>query len=372
MSTNPLSQLHPLGTSVWYDNIDRSMLESGDLADLVKNYSVRGLTSNPTIFDKAIGGSEVYDKSIAAMHADGLAPGQIFEGLAVEDIGRAADLLQPVYNTSSGDDGFVSIEVNPLLASKTEETINEAVRLYERLDRPNVMIKIPGTDEGLPAVKACLERGININITLLFSVENYIQVARAYCDALRTRVSRGESVKNIRSVASFFVSRVDSAVDERLDEIAKAEPAKANAAKSLRGKFGIANSRLAYEQFQKIFLGDDFADLRAAGAAVQRPLWASTSTKNPEYRDVMYVEELIGPHTVNTMPHKTLEAFADHGRAARTLHDTFQAEHALRDELLELGVDLDAILEQLQVDGVRLFSESFAALQQTIKQQLSA
>ncbi len=371
MSSNPLSQLHPLGTSVWYDNIDRNMLESGEMADLVKNYAVRGVTSNPSIFDKAISGSDVYDSAIAELNSQGLSLEQIFESLAIEDVGRAADILRPIYDSSGGDDGFVSIEVNPLLASKTEETINEAVRLFDKLDRPNIMVKIPGTPEGLPAVRTCLERGININITLLFSVDNYVQVANTYCEALRARVQKGESVKGIRSVASFFVSRVDSAIDKRLDEIADEGGPKAEAAKKLKGEFGIANSRLAYEQFQSIFESDNFADLRDAGAAAQRPLWASTSTKNPDYRDVMYVEQLIAPHTVNTMPHKTLEAFADHGKA-EPMNTNYKQDHAVRESLQELGVDIEGILAQLQVDGVQAFSESFEALQSTLKEQVGS
>ncbi|MCB0345144.1 MAG: transaldolase [Bdellovibrionales bacterium] len=369
MSTNPLSQLLPLGTSVWYDNIDRTLLKSGGLANLVKNFSVRGVTSNPSIFDKAIRGSSVYDSTIEKLNKQGLSLEQIFEAIAIEDIAEAADILRPVYDESGGDDGFVSIEVNPLLARKTDETINEAVRLYEKLDRPNIMIKIPGTPEGIPAVRTCLERGISINITLLFSVENYVEVANTYCEALRARVARGESVENIRSVASFFVSRVDSAVDKRLDEIAAEKGPKWEVASGMKGEFGIINSRLAYEQFEKIFNGDSFADLRAAGAAVQRPLWASTSTKNPEYRDVMYVEELIAPHTVNTMPHNTLDAFADHGKPKAMKLD-FKADNAKRDTLLELGVDIEGILTQLQIDGVRAFSESFEALQAGIKSQI--
>ncbi len=368
---NSAQKLVELGTSVWYDNISRDILENGDMKRLIAEWGVRGLTSNPTIFDKAISSSSLYDAAIQKLKATHSTPDKIFEELAVQDIAAAADLLRPIYDSSDGVDGFVSIEVSPLLASNTEGTIQEGVRLYEKLARPNIMIKVPGTTDGIPAVFALLEKGINVNITLLFSVDNYVKVAQVYCDALRSRVKKGLPVDKIRSVASFFVSRVDTAVDAKLDEIAKgSDAARAEQAKALRGQLGVANSKAAYKRFQEIFEGAAFADLRAKGAKPQRPLWASTGTKDPKYRDVVYVEELIGPEIVNTMPHQTLAAFVDHGVAAATITKGMQEAVAVEGKLKALGIDVDGILEFLQSDGVKKFSESFRALNESISKKL--
>ena len=374
MARNPAQQLINFGQSVWYDNIGREILENGELKKYINEWGVRGLTSNPTIFDAALAKGTAYDKQIAELKPRNLSTEALFDELALQDIGAAADLLRPIYDESGGTDGFVSIEVSPLLARNTAATLNEAKKLNARLERPNVMIKIPGTKEGLPAVKACLEEGININITLLFSLENYIAVAETYCEALRTRVKAGKPVDKIRSVASFFVSRVDTIIDDALGKVAAEKaastPALAKRAEALKGKFGIANCKVVYKNFQDIFYTDKFADLKAAGAAPQRPLWASTSTKNPAFRDVIYVEELIGPDTVNTMPHATLEAFVDHGEPAETITKGVVEAEAVQSELESVGVDVNACLDQLQVEGVDKFTKSFAALTKTLEKKV--
>lgn len=372
MSKNPAQELINFGQSVWYDNISRDFLFNGEIKRLLTEWGVRGMTSNPTIFDSAISKGNAYDGQLLSLSAKKLSTDQLFEELAVQDIAAAADLLLPMYRESGGEDGFVSIEVSPLLARDTQGTVAEAVKLYERLARPNVMVKIPGTKEGLPAIRECLERGISINVTLLFSVENHVEVMNAYCEALRARVKKQQPVDRIRSVASFFVSRVDSIVDSKLEELAaKSEGSTASLATSLLGKFGIANCKLAYKAFEDIFLGEQFADLRKAGAHVQRPLWASTGTKNPKYRDTIYVEELIGKHTVNTMPHATLQAFVDHGKAAETLTKGVAEAESIARQLTELGLNLPALTEELQVDGVKKFSDSFAALTKTLEAKRS-
>lgn len=373
MSENPAQKLHQLGQSVWYDNISRDLLINGELKRMVLNWGVRGVTSNPTIFEKAIGSSDIYDSTIAKLSAKKFKTDQIFEELALEDIGEAADVLRPIYDESGGDDGFVSIEVSPLLARDTRKTVEEALRLNERLNRPNIMVKVPGTPEGLPAVRELLERGLNINITLLFSVPNYEAVAKAYCEALSARVSKKLPVDRIRSVASFFVSRVDTSVDDTIQKLiskAGGDHVRVESLKALLGRYGIANSKLAYARFQDIFCGEAFASLKAAGAVAQRPLWASTGVKNPAYRDVMYVEELIGDETVNTMPPATLEAFVDHGVASSTITQGMSDARALDSRLRSEGIDIEGILNDLQVDGVKKFSESFESLNKTLSKKM--
>lgn len=370
MAQNPAQKLIGLGQSVWYDNISREIIENGDLKRLISEWGVRGLTSNPTIFDAALSKGSAYDKQIQELKPKNLSTDALFDELALQDIAAAADLLRPVYDQSQGTDGFVSIEVSPLLARDTAATLAEAKRLNARLERPNIMIKIPGTKEGLPAVRACLEDGINVNITLLFSLDNYTEVAKVYCEALRARHKRGFAVDKIRSVASFFVSRVDTIIDESLKKIAASDSTLASQAETLKGKFGIANCKIVYKRFQEIFHSAAFSDLRAAGAAVQRPLWASTSTKNPAFRDVIYVEQLIGPDTVNTMPHVTLAAFVDHGELAETITSGVEEAEKVLKDLLNIGVKVDACLEQLQIEGVDKFSQSFVALNNTLKSKL--
>ena len=376
MADNPATQLINFGQSVWYDNISREILNNGELKSYIENWGVRGLTSNPTIFDNAISSTDQYDISLKQLSPSDKTPEAAFEALAVEDIADAADLLLPIYEQSNGADGFVSIEVSPKLARDTAGSVEEGRRLFSKLSRPNVMIKIPGTAEGIPAIKTLLEEGINVNVTLLFSVENYVDVANTYCSALRTRASKGQPIDRIRSVASFFVSRVDSLIDSKLDSIIEqakdSEPEKAESAQMLKGKLGIANSRNAYQRFKKIFYGTDFEDLRSQGGAVQRPLWASTSTKDPKYRDVLYVEQLIGKDTVNTLPHNTLEAFVDHGIVADTIEKDLAGAEGLVAKLEALGVDVTQGLVTLQEEGVRKFADSFDALNKTLSAKLAS
>jgi len=367
---NPAQELVKYGQSVWYDNISRDLLETGELKKLIQEWGVRGLTSNPTIFDKAVSSSNIYDGQIAQLRSKKLSPDQVFEELALVDIGQAADLLLPIYKESKGDDGFVSIEVSPLLAANTAGTIEEGLRLFKRLQRPNIMVKVPGTPEGIPAVRTLLEEGVNVNITLLFSVENYVEVAETYCAALRARIKKNQPIDKIRSVASFFVSRVDSSIDKQLGEIEKKFPDKAATAKALKGKFGIANSKLAYKSFLEIFESDKFADIRSKGGIPQRPLWASTGTKDPAYSDVMYIDALIGKQTVNTMPHATLEAFVDHGSCSDSLPKDFAGAEKTAQQLRDLGINLEATLLDLQIDGVKKFAESFKSLNAAIEKKL--
>ena len=363
MSQNSAQSVKNFGQSVWYDNISRDLIESGELRRLINEWGVRGVTSNPAIFNKAIGGSNTYSDSILELKKQGLSADKIFESIAVADIAEAADILLPIYEESGGEDGFVSIEVSPLLATDTEGSISEAKRLYEKLARPNIMIKIPGTKEGVPAIKALLLEGININVTLLFSVESYVEVANAYVEALSERAQKNLPIDKIRSVASFFVSRVDSAVDSYLDTLNLSE----SELGQVQSKFGIANSKLAYIEFQKIFSTEKFKSLESKGAKVQRPLWASTSTKNKTLSDVLYVESLIGPDTVNTIPHATLEAFVDHGNAGSTLEIDLNSAKEVKEKLEKLDVPIEGILEKLQVEGVQQFVDSFVELNQTIE-----
>jgi transaldolase/glucose-6-phosphate isomerase len=357
--TNPLAELQRQGQSIWLDYIRRSLLQSGELKRLIEERHVTGMTSNPTIFDKAIGGSSDYDESLASLlKQDAMADSQrLFEELAIEDIRSAADALRPIWNRTNGLDGYVSLEVAPELAHDTQGSVSEARRLWKKADRPNLMIKIPATREGIPAIETLIADGLNINITLMFSMAHYEAVAHAYLNGLE-RCARPERAA---SVASFFVSRVDSAADKQLEELGTPE------ARQLLGKIAVANSRRVYQRFREIFHGDDFAKWRKRGARVQRVLWASTSTKNPAYSDVLYVEELIGPDTIDTMPPNTLEAFADHGhvRGATVEQEVSQASDDLA-ALERLGISLDAITEKLQEDGVAAFAASYRELMKTI------
>jgi len=356
---NALQRLWDLGQSPWIDFIDRDLIASSKLADLV-DQGIRGLTSNPTIFAKAVATGQ-YDDLVRRQIEAGNDARTIYEEIAVTDVGDAADVLRRVYDESDGADGFASIEVEPDLAADTGGTVARARELWARLERPNVFIKIPATEEGIPAVEATIAAGINVNVTLMFSVEVYRRVARAYIAGLRARHGRGEDISRVASVASFFVSRVDTKVDKALDEMGSDD------AKQARGKAAIANAKLAYEAFSEIFGGDEFADLRAAGARVQRCLWASTSTKNPDYRDVLYVEELIGPDTVDTMPTETITAFLDHGRIEQTIDRDVDAAHAALRELKALGIDMQRVTDELIDEGVASFSKSFDELIESIE-----
>jgi transaldolase len=364
VQTGPLWDLTRLGQSVWLDYIRRGILDDGQLARLIEEKAVRGVTSNPAIFEQAIARSDDYDDALAAMRGRGVTASDAYEALAIEDIQRAADLFLPLYESTGGGDGYVSLEVSPELAHDGAGSLEEARRLWKAVDRPNVMIKIPGTDESLDAIEEALVEGINVNITLLFSLDGYERVMERYIVALERRAAAALPLDRIASVASFFVSRVDTAVDAALEK--KAEAAADEGEKSrilaLRGKAAIANAKLAYRNFQQTFGGERFAALRQRGAAVQRPLWASTSTKNPAYRDVIYVEELIGPDTVNTMPLPTIEAFADHGQARRTVDtDVASAEKTLAD-LDALGIDIVEVTHALQKEGVEKFVLPFRDL----------
>jgi len=356
---NSLQRLHSEhGQSPWVDFVERDFIESGRLDELIAK-GIRGLTSNPTIFAKAVAGGE-YDDLISRRLEQGATNDQIYEEIALRDVGDAADHLRRVYDEANGQDGFASIEVEPGLAHDTAATVERARQLWRSLARPNPMIKIPATEEGLPAITAAISEGINVNVTLTFSIEMYERVARAYVEGLRRRHERGEDISRIASVASFFVSRVDSNVDKRLDAIDDPR------AKDLRGKAAIANARLAYEAFERIFGGDEFADLRAAGANVQRCLWASTSTKDPSYRDVIYVEELIGPNTVDTMPLETIEAFIEHGRLEPTLKGRYDEARQVFASLSDLGIEMDEVTDELLREGVEKFAASFDELIETI------
>ena len=357
---NALQKLHAeQDQSPWIDFIDRDLLSSGTLEQMVAD-GIRGLTSNPTIFAKAVATGQ-YDELIRREIEAGDDARAIYEQIAISDVGDAADVLRRVYDESGGTDGFASIEVEPDLADDSDATLARARDLWAKLDRPNVFIKIPATPAGIPAIEAAIADGINVNVTLMFSVDVYRQVARAYIAGLRRRHERGESVAGIASVASFFVSRVDTKVDKYLEEIGE------RAALEARGRAAIANAKLAYEAYSEIFGGDEFADLRAAGAQVQRCLWASTSTKNPDYRDVLYAEELIGPQTVNTMPLETITAFNDHGQVARTLdRDLDGARQAIR-EVEASGIGMERVTGELIEEGVASFSKSFDELIGTIE-----
>jgi transaldolase len=359
MAKNPLAQLSELGQSPWYDQMSRSLVSEGHLKKMIEEDGLRGLTSNPTIFEKAISSDKDYEEDWRALVGRGADLAEIYDALVVGDIARAADVFLPVYERTKGQDGFVSIEVSPLLAHDTAATVKEAKRLYAKLARPNVLIKVPATPEGLPAIEELISEGISINVTLIFSVEVYAQVVEAYLRGLEKRLAKGLAVNRVASVASFFVSRIDTAVDKKLDEITKAGRPEAA---ELLGKTAIANAKLAYEKFQHLFSGARWEKLAAAGAQVQRPLWASTGTKNPKYSDVLYIDTLIGPHTVNTMPPVTFDAFRDHGKALVTIMDDLNSAHDLFAQLKELGIDITAVTTELTAAGVKSFADSYNAL----------
>lgn len=368
--TSPLRQLAAAGQSVWYDNISRDLLTSGGL-DKLRDRGIRGVTSNPTIFEKAVSETRAYDADVARSAKRGLDASQIFEELAVDDIRKACDVLRSVYDESKGLDGYVSLEVSPELAFDTARTLAEAKRLHARIERPNAMIKIPGTKEGIPAVKEAIAAGIHVNVTLLFAVEVYDQVIDAYMGGLEERVKAGKPIDGVASVASFFVSRVDTKIDKMLEAEAAKSPAKASQLTALRGKAAIANARLAYRLFLDRFRAPRFESLRKKGARVQRPLWASTSTKNPAYRDVLYCEELIGPDTVNTMPPATVDAFEDHGVVARTLPEDVSEERKSLEVLGQLGIDVKVVCGQLVDEGVKSFAKSYQDLLSAVDRKRS-
>ncbi len=370
MTKNPIEGLHALGQSLWYDNIERRLLENGGLEALITAGDIRGVTSNPSIFQKSITSSSDYDAALQKSRAAGLEALKIYEALAISDISQAADLFLPLYESTEGGDGYVSLEVNPHLARETSGTVAEALRLWDEVSRPNLMVKIPATKAGLPAITETIAAGLNINVTLIFSLTRYEEVIDAYLAGLERRLAAGEQLSTVASVASFFVSRVDSKVDGRLEAIARHEGPEASRALALRGKIAVANAKLAYQIFKKVFTSERFEPLAAAGARNQRPLWASTSTKNPAYSDVKYVDELIGRDTVNTVPPATLAAYRDHGNPALTIEaELDEYTQALKD-LETVGVPMADVTNELEEEGVSAFANSFDDLIASIKARM--
>jgi len=359
--SNKLREIEALGQSVWIDNLNRQLLVEGTLSKLVEQDGISGVTSNPTIFEKGMGHSDLYDDAFREVLAETDDPEEIFERLALGDIRDGADILRPIFDATGGQDGFVSFELPASQAFDSQKSIHTAVRLHDVIDRENVYIKVPGTAEGVEAFEELTARGVNVNVTLLFAVERYREIAEAYVRGLTRRVDAGEPVDRAASVASFFVSRVDTKVDAELERLGRED---------LRGKAAIANARIAYATFGEIFSGPAWERLSAAGAHSQRPLWASTSTKNPDYSDTLYVDELIGPDTVNTMPDATIEAARDHATPERTVDRDVDAAYALIDELKEIGVDFeDIVSHQLVDEGVESFSKSYEDLIETLRRK---
>ncbi len=361
---NPLQQLATAGQSFWLDNLSRSLISTGELERLIRDDGLHGMTSNPTIFEKALSQGNSYDAQIRRLTRDGANKEEIFEELAFHDIRRAADLLRPVYLATDKQDGYVSIELPPYLAAETERSTREARRIFASIGRPNVMIKVPGTNEGIPAVEELIFSGVNVNITLLFALNDYLRVVEAYIRGLERRVEAGLPIDNIASVASFFVSRVDTEADKRIDAKLSGDVAdeEKRRLKAIKGKTAIANAKIVYEHFKQLFGSPRFIELKKHGARLQRPLWASTSTKNPEYSDVLYIEALIGPDTVETMAPVSVDAFRDHGTVKRTVDEDMDEAHRIIDEMEALGISYDDVTTKLQVDGVASFVKSFENL----------
>ncbi len=359
---NPLIRLQQLGQSPWHDNIRRQLLTSGALKRMVEEGDITGLTSNPTIFEQAIADSADYDEDLHRMAREGKTAEQIFDRLAIDDIRNAADVLAAVFERTGHGDGYVSIEVAPRLASETQATIREARRLWSTVNRPNLMVKIPATAAGVPAIEQSIADGLNINVTLIFSLKRYEEVMDAYLGGLIRRLESGQKIDRIASVASFFVSRVDTLVDKLLDEKIAAGAEKKDLLQSLKGKAAIANAKLAYAEFRRKFSTEGFAGLKNHGAHLQRPLWASTSTKNPAYPDVYYVEALVGSDTVDTMPPPTLVAYKDHGNPEPRLEKDLDGARRVMDQLAEAGISMDAVTKKLEEDGVASFAKSFDSL----------
>ena len=362
MGTNRLEQLHDVGQSIWLDSIDRRMLHDGELDRRIRDDALTGMTSNPTIFQKALSSGDAYDEQLLAAE-QGLNPMQLFELVETTDVRDACDAFAGVFSSTRGADGYVSIEVSPGVSHSADATYEEACRLWKTVDRPNVMVKVPGTEEGAVAVRRLTASGINVNITLLFAIEAHARVIEAYLAGLEDRVKASQPIDGIASVASFFVSRVDTEIDKRLDAlIAKASPAEKERLQMLKGRAAIANAKLAYKLFKEKFSGPRWEALAKHGGRVQRPLWASTSTKNPAYRDVMYVEELIGPDTVDTMPPATIDAFRDHGVVDRTVDKKVSAAQGLLKEIEGVGISIDDVTAKLLKDGIASFQKSFDEL----------
>jgi len=371
MATNHLLELQQFGQSVWMDNLSRDIIVSGKLKEMVETQGIRGITSNPAIFEKAIAGNAIYDEAIAEGIKAGKSVPEIYEYLAFTDIQNAADILRPVYESSNGVDGYVSIEVSPHLANDTAGTVAEAIRFWQTINRPNVMIKIPGTAAGFPAVEQVIAEGIPVNVTLLFSVSDYEQTALAYMRGLQQRLAKGASVK-VASVASFFLSRIDTKIDDRLEARIKGATSEAEKEKlaSLKGKVAIANAKLAYQKYKAIYETDSWQALKAQGALEQRLLWASTSTKNPAYSDVMYVDNLVGANTVNTMPPETIIACADHCDVADRIEIDLDSAQQVIADIQAIGIDLDQVMAELQAEGIDKFVKPFTSLMQSLENKV--
>jgi len=374
MVTNHLLEIENLGQSIWMDNLSRNIIESGELKSMIGKKGIRGITSNPAIFEKAIAGNAIYDADIEAGISAGKSVIEIYESLVFKDIRDACDIFMPVYEETKGLDGYISIEVPPTIAKDTESTISEAIRYYTAIGRENLMIKIPGTPEGLPAVTRVISEGINVNVTLLFSVESYINTAWAYIEGLEARAAKGEDIDKIASVASFFLSRIDSNIDGLIDEKLKKVTDETVKAKleAVKGKVAIANAKIAYQEYKKIIQSDRWKALSAKGAKEQRLLWASTSTKNPAYSDVMYVDELIGPNTVNTLPPPTIDACADHcdvdNRVETNIEVTKEVMENLKDP--DININIDQVMEQLLVEGIDKFIKPFTSLINSLEEKV--
>ena len=360
-SQNRLKEIEAEGQSVWIDNLNRDLITEGTLKALIEEDGISGVTSNPTIFEKGMGHSDSYDEAFSELLTETQDPQELFERLAYRDVRDAADVLLPVYERTEGQDGFVSFELPAELAHDTEGSIAAAHRHRDAIDKPNLLIKVPGTPEGVRAFEELTAAGLNVNVTLLFAVSRYEEIANAYLSGLERRLDAGKPIEDSASVASFFVSRVDTKIDDALEQAGHEE---------LRGRAAVANAKIAYESFQRIFSGERWQRLERAGAHVQRPLWGSTSTKNPDYPDTLYVDELIGPNTVNTMPDATIEAARDHATAARTVDRDVDAAHAVMREIREAGVDVDDIvLRQLVDEGVQAFADSYSSLLETLERK---
>jgi len=371
--TNVIGELKKIGQSIWYDNIERKLLEDGTLAGMVERGEIRGITSNPSIFNKAISNSSDYDQEIESLAKEGLSREDVYEQLAVRDIQRAADMFLPLYQETKGGDGYVSLEVSPFLARETEKTIQDAKKLWKMVNRPNLMVKIPATKEGLPAVTEAIAAGINVNVTLIFSITRYRAVMDAYLTGLEKRVQEGKEIGGIASVASFFISRIDTKLDNQLtDLLPKSSVDERKIINNLFGKAALASGKLAFDAYEEMF-GEEasrFTDLVQSGANKQRALWASTSTKNPQYPDTMYVDELIGPDTVNTVPPQTLVAFFDHGTVERSIDRHVDEARLAFENLAKVGIEMEQVAEDLEIEGVKSFADAFTSLLDSLQARM--
>ena len=374
MTTNHLLEIENLGQSIWMDNLSRNIIESGELKSMIAQKGIRGITSNPAIFEKAIAGNAIYDADIEAGISAGKSVMEIYESLIFKDIRDACDIFMPVYEQTEGLDGYISIEVPPTIAKDTESTISEAIRYYTAIGRENLMIKIPGTPEGLPAVTRVISEGINVNVTLLFSVESYVNTAWAYVEGLEARAAKGEDISKIASVASFFLSRIDSNIDGTIDSKLKnvADETVKTKLETVKGKVAIANAKIAYQEYKKIIQGDRWKALSAKGAKVQRLLWASTSTKNPAYSDVMYVDELMGANTVNTLPPQTIDACADHCDVESRVETNIEAAREVMESLKdpEININIDQVMDELLAEGIDKFIKPFSSLINSLEEKV--